>query len=101
VADAIQKLKCVEILLDGEVVALDELGRSFFQRLQRINAPGVDGGNLFYYVFDLLNLNGRDATGLPLSKRKALLELALKGAPDCVRISGFLPGEAGAVSEKL
>jgi bifunctional non-homologous end joining protein LigD len=101
VVDAIQKLKCEQIVLDGEVVALDEIGRSSFQLLQRINQAGVAVGNLFYYVFDILNLNGKDTTALPLIQRKALLEAVLKSAPDCIRVSGFLPGGAKTITEKL
>lgn len=101
VLSALGKLKCQQLLLDGEVVALDELGRSSFQLLQRMNQPGSGAGHLFYYIFDILNLNGRDTTGLPLRKRKALLEVLLKGAPDCLRVSGFLPGGAETISRKL
>jgi bifunctional non-homologous end joining protein LigD len=101
VVETIRKLKCDQLMLDGEVVALDESGRSAFQLLQRVNQPGGSSDNLFYYVFDLLNVNGRDTTSLPLHKRKVLLEAILKNAPDCIRISGFLPGGADAITEKL
>jgi bifunctional non-homologous end joining protein LigD len=99
--EVIRGLKCDQIVLDGEVVALDQSGRSSFQLLQRINNPGANSGNLFYYAFDLLRLNGKNITGLPLRKRKALLEVALKSASDCIRVSGFLPGGAKTISGKL
>ena len=68
--------------LDGELVALDERGRSSFERLQRrfsqtdpvavaraqVEVPTV------LYAFDLLAASGRDLRGLALQERKALLE---------------------------
>ena len=62
-------------LLDGEVVVEDEKGRSHFQLLQ--NYQKNQKGELRYYVFDLLNLDGNDTTKLPLTERKELLKLLL------------------------
>jgi bifunctional non-homologous end joining protein LigD len=63
-----------EAVLDGEVVALDERGRPSFQLLQRFNMPGAKKPPLFYYAFDLIQLDGKDLTGLPLFRRKAMAE---------------------------
>ena len=57
-------------MLDGEVVALDEEGKSRFEWL--INPKGK--GQLVYYVFDLLYVDGHDLRKLPLIRRKALLK---------------------------
>jgi bifunctional non-homologous end joining protein LigD len=65
-----------QCLLDGEVVAEDAKGRSHFQLLQ--NYQNTKTGDLKYYVFDLLSLDGNDITGLPLVERKELLKLLLK-----------------------
>jgi bifunctional non-homologous end joining protein LigD len=62
-------------LLDGEVVIEDKKGRSQFQLLQNYMRSGE--GSLTYYVFDLLQLDGEDTTGLELIKRKELLNLLL------------------------
>ncbi len=70
-----------EAIVDGEIVALDGRGVSRFQLLQgRINLAGEQavkraaGENpAYYYIFDLMHLNGRDLTGLPLERRKELL----------------------------
>ncbi len=59
-------------LLDGEIVALDEKGRSSFQRLQ--NALKEGRIPLTYYVFDILELDGRDLRGQPLVRRKEILK---------------------------
>ncbi len=64
-----------EAILDGEVVVVDEKGKSSFQLLQNYQKTGQ--GRLIYYVFDLLHLDGRDLRGLPLRKRKELLAKVL------------------------
>ena len=62
----------LDAVLDGEVVVLNEKGQSNFSSLQ--NWRSEADGELIYYVFDLLWLDGRDLTGLPLSERRQLLE---------------------------
>lgn len=60
-----------ETVVDGEVVALDDSGRPSFHALQNY---GSAKAALFYYVFDILILGGRDLTGEKLSVRRELLE---------------------------
>ena len=62
-------------LLDGEAVVMDEHGRSGFQQLQGAlkGAPGT----IDYVAFDLLELDGEDLTGLPLTERKERLRASL------------------------
>ena len=67
-----------EAVLDGELVALDEHGRSRFQLLQNAEREAV---RLLYCVFDLLYLDGKDLRSLPLLKRKELLEAVLPKSP--------------------
>jgi bifunctional non-homologous end joining protein LigD len=62
----------IDAVLDGELVVLNDQGQSNFNALQ--NWRSEADGELIYYVFDLLWLDGRDLTGLPLSERRALLE---------------------------
>jgi bifunctional non-homologous end joining protein LigD len=57
-----------ELILDGEIVALDDEGRIDFWGLMR------GRGTLAYSAFDVLWLNGRDLRYLPLSRRKQRLE---------------------------
>ena len=52
-------------MLDGEVVALKPDGTTSFQALQNVFQTGRTG-ELVYYVFDILHLNGHDLTGVPL-----------------------------------
>lgn len=64
-----------DALLDGEVVVLQKSGKSNFQLLQNYQNNPVAG--LTYCVFDILRLDGRDLTGLPLSDRKKILKKLL------------------------
>jgi bifunctional non-homologous end joining protein LigD len=56
-----------DVILDGEVIALDEQGRQDFRLLMR------GAGNLHYAVFDVLLLKGKDLRECPLSRRKRIL----------------------------
>jgi bifunctional non-homologous end joining protein LigD len=66
---------CEDFVVDGEVVAFDGRGITSFSRLQRRHRERVA---IFYYVFDLLRLDGQDVRDLPLRERKALLRRALR-----------------------
>ena len=56
--EALKKLPAEHVILDGEIAALDEKGRSSFQLLQLFKSSA--GVPLVYYVFDLLFLEGKD-----------------------------------------
>jgi bifunctional non-homologous end joining protein LigD len=88
-ADAL-KLKVGSALIDGEAVVLDAEGRSSFQALQGAlkGAPG----NIDYYAFDLLELDGEDLTGLPLLDRKAKLRAILQRSKNRIRFSDHIVG---------
>jgi bifunctional non-homologous end joining protein LigD len=64
-----------DIVLDGEIVALDDKGRPSFQLLQnRMSEPKPP---LLYYAFDVLWRDGYDLRGSKLDDRKALLATSL------------------------
>jgi bifunctional non-homologous end joining protein LigD len=92
IADALCRLKVTSALLDGEVVVLDAQGRSSFQRLQNALKEGREP--LRYYVFDLLELDGRDLRREPLRKRKEILRKLLNHAPDHINYSADVAGNA-------
>lgn len=77
---ALKKLN-VEAVIDGEIVAEDDSGRSDFQNLQNL-ASKRKHVNLKYYVFDLLALNGHDIRALELVKRKELLNVLIEKLAD-------------------
>ena len=62
-----------ELVLDGEIVALDDQGRPSFERLQsRMNVVPPTGSkpvSVSYVVFDILH-EGRSLVDLPLEKRQ-------------------------------
>ena len=71
VVNAIQQWN-VHAVLDGEVVVLGEGGKSDFGALQ--NWRSEADGELYFYVFDLLWINGKDLTLLHLSERRTILK---------------------------
>jgi bifunctional non-homologous end joining protein LigD len=93
VAEALKDFPADECVIDGEVVALDEKGRSSFQLLQGLEMEGHKAPIVFY-VFDLMQLNGRSLTGLPLTARKEVLAKICEGVTDPVRYSGEISGDA-------
>lgn len=70
-------------ILDGEIVVLDERGRSDFARIQKrmhVEAPRaslLSQSPATYYVFDLLYCDGYDLREVPLASRKELLRKIL------------------------
>jgi bifunctional non-homologous end joining protein LigD len=78
VSDALKNFR-FDAILDGEVVATDDQGVPDFQLLQDHQLTGK--GHLLYYVFDLIYLQGRDLTGLPLIKRREILKKILPDSP--------------------
>jgi bifunctional non-homologous end joining protein LigD len=61
----------INAVVDGEIAVLNDTGVSHFGSLQ--NWRSEADGELVYYVFDLLWLNGRDLRNLPLTRRRELL----------------------------
>jgi bifunctional non-homologous end joining protein LigD len=93
VADAVKNLPADQCVIDSEVVALDEQGRSSFQLLQALEMEGRKSPVRFY-AFDLLQLNGKSLLHLPLIQRKALLAQLSENAGDPIRYSGEIGGDA-------
>lgn len=59
-----------DTVIDGEIVAFDESGRPSFNTLQNYGSSKVP---IFYFVFDLLILAGRDLRSETLDTRRKLL----------------------------
>lgn len=73
---AFLRLSGHRLLLDGEIVVQDENGISSFAALQDALAKGRPG-NLVFYAFDLLHLDGRGLMEVPLIERKGALSALL------------------------
>jgi bifunctional non-homologous end joining protein LigD len=83
IVDALAKQDATRFIVDGEIVAFEGRrtsfarlqGRSGITNAEQARATGIA---VFYYVFDLLHLDGNDTTQLPLIERKRLLRNAFK-----------------------
>jgi ATP-dependent DNA ligase len=79
---SIAELNAHDAIIDGEIVALDEKGRSSFQLLQA-HDMGPERPPIFFYAFDLLRLNGKDLKNRPLEERKLTLHRLLEKSAGC------------------
>ena len=90
VAAAVAALPVRAALIDGEIVVEDGRGVASFTALQTALKENAQDA-FVYYVFDLLHLDGRDLSGLPLTERKAALErLVGKSQSGTIRLSEHL-----------
>ena len=91
------RLRADQAVLDGEIVAVDAIGRPSFQALQHRTAH--PGHTIVFYAFDLLHLAGEDLTRTPLADRRAKLPQVVNGSG--VLLSIELPGTAQQVIDAV
>jgi len=97
-------LKAKNAILDGEVVAVDEQGRPSFSLMQQRTGIRQHGRQaaprrdlpIFYYVFDVIYLDGYDLRRVKLEDRKRALRDVLKDG-EIVRYSDHYPGQGMAL----
>lgn len=91
-------LACRSALIDGEVVA--GAGLAGFSNLQKAIKAG---GPFTYYAFDLLERDGEDLAGRPLSARRKALEALFREAPPLgpVQLSPLITGDARESFERI
>jgi len=88
---AARGIECDSALLDGEIVKLDEAGKTGFSALQQAISEGGRGLTLF--LFDALEIDGEDLTPLPNIERKARLATLLgPGRPPAVLYADHIVG---------
>lgn len=95
IAYALSDLKLERATFDGEIVALDEEGRSSFSLMQQrtgMTHPGPRSKRdhtvpIVYYIFDLLYLNGYDLMRVGLEHRKELLKVMVPEGAGLLRYS--------------
>ena len=93
-ARAAAELPVHAAILDGEVVVLDAKGGTSFASLQAAFDEGAKHA-LTYFAFDLLHLDGHNLRGLPLERRKTILESLLQehGENPILRYSSHLKSQ--------
>jgi len=79
ITEALEEQPCDDFVADGEVVAFEGDRTSFSRLQQRMQASSADearksGVAVYYYLFDLLYLDGYSLESLPLRTRKKLLK---------------------------
>jgi bifunctional non-homologous end joining protein LigD len=101
IARAVAALPARAAVFDGELVALDKTGRPSFTGLQERHRHIATGNRyaLAYYVFDLLELNGRSWTRRSLAERRRRLSGLIRG--DVVLLSMPLPGSVDAIVQRV
>jgi bifunctional non-homologous end joining protein LigD len=77
IASALAALPAETAILDGEIVAMNGEGLPEFRALHRRSS----GAPLAVWLFDLLELDGRDARASPLQERRQRLEGQLAALP--------------------
>lgn len=100
-ADATAFCSADSVILDGEIIALHE-GKPSFHEVMRRDSVRTEASipaamrqvPVLYMVFDLLYLNGRWVTELPLRERQALLAEVLRPHPSVQAVPSY-PDPAG------
>ncbi|MEJ1930054.1 hypothetical protein WDZ92_07190 [Nostoc sp. NIES-2111] len=84
IAEAVSALPVASVVLDGEAITEDHLGRPDFHGLRSV----IGLNHAVFVVWDLLEFNGYDTRGQPLSWRRARLDELLPEPVD-----GIIPAE--------
>ncbi|MES1990480.1 MAG: DNA ligase D [Pseudomonadota bacterium] len=100
IREPLSKLGADSALIDGELCAFNAKGRTDFATLKEAL---TSGGPLVYFVFDLLELDGKDLKKQPLLKRKELLKklIGKTGAGAQVQFSEHVRGHGEDVFNKV
>jgi bifunctional non-homologous end joining protein LigD len=89
-------LATTDVVLDGEIVALDGNGRPSFQVLQHRSTAGLA---IVYYAFDLLSLDGESLISRPLAERRKALAKLTRGS--AVFLSEPLSGDVEQIERAI
>lgn len=104
IADALSRSELTEFVVDGEAVAFDGAVSSFARLQPRMQVNDAsrardDDLSVYYYIFDLLHLDGYDLTSLPLRARKSVLRSVFSFS-DPIRFSAHRNAEGEAYLEE-
>ena len=93
VAAAGRRLQAAQVVVDGEIVAIDNQGRPSFQALQHRGTH--PDHTIVFYAFDLLHLGAEDTTAWPLKARRTKLARVIDKSG--LLLSLELPGNAADI----
>jgi bifunctional non-homologous end joining protein LigD len=95
--EALKTLK-KDAIIDGEIVVFDESGKPNFQKLQ--NYQNRDKYAIQYFVFDIIELEGKSLTNLPLIERKEILKKYL-GNATVIKYCDHVEGEGKVLFQEM
>ncbi|WP_106639841.1 DNA ligase D [Allosphingosinicella vermicomposti] len=91
IAAAAAELEVGSALIDGEIVRVDDKGRTNFSALQQAISEGGKGLTLF--AFDILEVDGEDLTKLPnIDRKQRLAALLGEGKPPFILYADHVIG---------
>lgn len=95
---ALKTLNQGDLVLDGEIVALDDKGRASFPELQNRQSSRRP---IIYYIFDVLHRDGRDFLNFTLNDRKKALEHIGPHFSDPLRLNPVFRTELPALIKQV
>src|SRR2546421_6411061 len=104
--DIAKQIAARQAILDGEIVALDEQGMPRFQLLQprvgrKSGVAALRGkGQIVYFVFDLLYVDGHDLRNCTVVERKAKLAEILRPS-NFIKLSEHVEGDGEAFFREI
>lgn len=100
IAKSLSKIKVKQAWLDGEIVVLDDDGKSNFSKLKDA-LGGQDPRNVFFFLFDILYLDGYNTMACRQDDRKSLLEYVLGNSPPpYIKYSDHMEERPQAIQER-
>ena len=100
IAAELKRLPARDAVIDMEAVVLDAKGRSSFQALQAALGIGGDRESIVAYAFDLLEVDGHDATAEALTARKKRLRSMLGAGAGNLRYCDHVVGQGRRMSAR-
>ena len=97
IAEAVAKLPVKTALFDGEIVAFQD-GKPDFSTLKNAIA---NAGDMTFFAFDLLSLDGEDLADLPNLARKERLAPLIDGENPRVQYSAHIVGQGEQLFETM
>jgi bifunctional non-homologous end joining protein LigD len=97
IADAMAKLPVKTALIDGEIVAFKD-GKPDFSTLKDAIS---NAGDMTFFAFDVLQLDGEDLTSLPNIARKERLQPLVSGKDARVQYSEHIIGQGEQLFETM